>query len=298
MAELIAAAYQAPDLRAMATSLGAWLREFIPTDRRDPALLAECEQQLMRALQAQADVLANGRTKGRGARTARAQAAQEFDHALVRMAAMQPERTEPRLAAMLHAARDQLLHCAQELAGRRGLETLLEVARDIEQLGAPPTMVYRLPGELAWENGGIQSLYERRGIDKRALRRHAEELVRPLCHKLLADSSVRTRATASVLEAGVRLSAQPVRASGRADPVVCVEVAEVRRESELSERELEVAKLLATNGSYQTVADQAGLSLDSVRTYVRRVYRKLGVNDRIAMRARLIRDGELPKPRD
>lgn len=282
----------------MTATMMAWIRAFIPADQRNPALLAESERQLLLTLQLHADANGNGRPRGRGARNALARAAQEFDHALARIAAMQPERHEPRLAAMLSAARDQLLHCAQGLASRRGLETLLAVVRDIEQLGAPPTMVYRLPGELAWENGGIQGLYERRGIDKRALRNHAEQLARPLCERLLTDSTVRTKASASVLEVGVRLTAQPVRATGRADPVVCVEVAEVRREAALSERELEIAKLLATSGSYQAVADQAGLSLDSVRTYVRRVYRKLGVNDRIAMRARLIRDGELPKSRD
>jgi DNA-binding CsgD family transcriptional regulator len=49
--------------------------------------------------------------------------------------------------------------------------------------------------------------------------------------------------------------------------------------------------MIARHGSYRVVADETGISLDSVRTYVRRVYKKLGINSRSQLRARLIHEG-------
>ena len=48
----------------------------------------------------------------------------------------------------------------------------------------------------------------------------------------------------------------------------------------LSERELQVVRLVARGCSNQQIADELVLSLETVRTYLRRMFAKLGVNDR------------------
>ena len=48
----------------------------------------------------------------------------------------------------------------------------------------------------------------------------------------------------------------------------------------LSERELQVVRLVARGRSNQQIADELHLSLETVRTYLRRMFAKLGVNDR------------------
>lgn len=47
---------------------------------------------------------------------------------------------------------------------------------------------------------------------------------------------------------------------------------------QLTSRELDVLKLLATGSSYKLVAIEAGISIDTVRTHIRRIYEKLHVH--------------------
>jgi LuxR family maltose regulon positive regulatory protein len=58
----------------------------------------------------------------------------------------------------------------------------------------------------------------------------------------------------------------------------------------LSERELEVLQLLATELDGPEIADQLTVSLNTMRTHTRNIYAKLGVNSR---RAAVRRAGEL-----
>ncbi|GAA1609883.1 response regulator [Actinoplanes couchii] len=63
----------------------------------------------------------------------------------------------------------------------------------------------------------------------------------------------------------------------------------------LSERELQVVRLVARGYSNQRIADELFLSPETVRTYLRRMFAKLGVNDRthlavLAYEAGLLRD--------
>lgn len=58
-------------------------------------------------------------------------------------------------------------------------------------------------------------------------------------------------------------------------------------EEPLPARELEVARLIAAGASKEEVAERLGMSPSSAATHLRRVYRKLGVNSRTALRARL-----------
>ena len=54
----------------------------------------------------------------------------------------------------------------------------------------------------------------------------------------------------------------------------------------LTARELQVARAMATGLSYQGVADKHRLALDTVRTYVKRIYRKLDINSKGELIAR------------
>ena len=56
---------------------------------------------------------------------------------------------------------------------------------------------------------------------------------------------------------------------------------------DLTMREQQVLRGLAAGHSYQGIADQLCLSLDTVRTHVRQVYRKLGVHSRSGLLAKL-----------
>lgn len=48
----------------------------------------------------------------------------------------------------------------------------------------------------------------------------------------------------------------------------------------LGEREGQILKMLATGRHYKEIADQLEISIDTVRTHIRRIYRKLQVNSR------------------
>ena len=59
---------------------------------------------------------------------------------------------------------------------------------------------------------------------------------------------------------------------------------------QLSEREREVLRCLVAGNSYQATAKAFDVQLDTVRTYVRSLYRKLHVHNAVAAVARALRD--------
>jgi DNA-binding NarL/FixJ family response regulator len=65
----------------------------------------------------------------------------------------------------------------------------------------------------------------------------------------------------------------------------------------LSERELQVIRLVARGHSNQQIADELFLSLETVRTYLRRTFAKLGVNDRTHLAVLAHEAGLLHDPR-
>ncbi|MEU7871732.1 response regulator transcription factor [Dactylosporangium sp. NPDC049140] len=65
----------------------------------------------------------------------------------------------------------------------------------------------------------------------------------------------------------------------------------------LSTRELQVARLVARGLSNQQIADELRLSLETVRTYMRRMFAKLGVNDRTHLAVLAHEAGLLHDPR-
>ncbi|GII05775.1 response regulator [Planobispora takensis] len=65
----------------------------------------------------------------------------------------------------------------------------------------------------------------------------------------------------------------------------------------LSERELQVIRLVARGHSNQEIADELCLSLETVRTYLRRVFAKLDVRDRTHLAVLAYEAGLLHDPR-
>jgi DNA-binding NarL/FixJ family response regulator len=60
---------------------------------------------------------------------------------------------------------------------------------------------------------------------------------------------------------------------------------------QLTDREHDVLKGLVQGMSYKQIADEAGISLDTVRTHIRSVYRKLQVHSVAEAVSRAIREG-------
>jgi DNA-binding NarL/FixJ family response regulator len=57
----------------------------------------------------------------------------------------------------------------------------------------------------------------------------------------------------------------------------------------LSPREEAVLKLLAKGFTYKLIADELGISIDTIRTYLRRIYEKLHVQSRTEAVAKYLR---------
>ena len=71
-------------------------------------------------------------------------------------------------------------------------------------------------------------------------------------------------------------------------------MAEGERGDELSRRELEVLRLLAAGASNKAVATQLGLSENTVKTHISRIFAKLGVQSRAEAVAVALRRGLVP----
>jgi len=68
-------------------------------------------------------------------------------------------------------------------------------------------------------------------------------------------------------------------------------LASPRNQSGLSERELEVLRLLAEGDSYKTCADRLSVSIDTIRFDVRRIYDRLHVHSRSEAVSKALRGG-------
>jgi DNA-binding NarL/FixJ family response regulator len=63
----------------------------------------------------------------------------------------------------------------------------------------------------------------------------------------------------------------------------------LQAEEKLSHREQEVLSLLVKGYAYKQIAEQMSISMDTVRTYIRRIYEKLQVHSRTEVMTRLLR---------
>jgi len=121
------------------------------------------------------------------------------------------------------------------------------------------------------------------GADGYLLKKSSVEEVLDEVRAVLAGGSPLTPAVARAVMAHVRETgpapgapASPSAREGRADV-------------DLSERELEVLRGLVAGLGYAGVADSLHLSIDTVRTYVRRVYQKLHVHSAAEAAAKAVR---------
>lgn len=65
--------------------------------------------------------------------------------------------------------------------------------------------------------------------------------------------------------------------------------ASIPQKANLSPREREVLECLAQGRAYKQISDQLGVSIDTIRTYIRRIYEKLHVCSRTEAVAKYLR---------
>jgi DNA-binding CsgD family transcriptional regulator len=196
--------------------------------------------------------------------------------------------------AILRAAAPAIAEAAQNIARRRSNDYALDVARDLEKLGAAPSMLFALDGRAVWVNHALTELTESRGLNRTQVIQAACRFAAPLCAALRCRKEPQTRADLRrrVNDLGVHLRGTVLRRNDNVgEALLLIELSEAKRATRLSARELQVALLVSQQHSYKQAAEIAQVSLDSVRTYVRRIYRKFGVSSRIQLKGRLIREG-------
>jgi len=122
------------------------------------------------------------------------------------------------------------------------------------------------------------------GADGYLLKKASVDEVLDEVRGVLAGGSPLTPAVARAVMAHVRDNA-PASAVPRPSSATSEEAADAR----LSERELDVLRGLVEGLSYAGVADRLCLSVDTVRTYVRRIYQKLHVHSAAEAAAKAVR---------
>lgn len=171
----------------------------------------------------------------------------------------------------------------------------LKRCRELEAAGSPASLLFSVQGKPLWCNAALGQLLFRRELEHETVQRHAQELAVEVLQNYWRSGFTRgmhPERSRYIDATGLHLTAQLLN-SGESplETVVRVTASEARRKTMLSPRELQVALLLAQCESYKDVADRADVSLDTIRTYVRRIYRKLAVNSRFALKQRLAHDG-------
>ena len=101
----------------------------------------------------------------------------------------------------------------------------------------------------------------------------------------LCKRAMRAGAQAYILKGNVRKdlldTIRTVRGGKKLiNPEVAAELASHAADDALSEREIEVLSLIAAGNSNKLIADQLAISEDTVKSHVRSILSKLGVNDR------------------
>lgn len=299
LADLLRKANEAPDLKRLADVIVSHVREAVPPRKRNPMRLKSIHERILQALDeiyAEA-VPYNDHHAAIVERNDKAFAASPqrvFAETMQAAASLLDQTGEgDREGAALRAAIDPLVTAARNLACRLCSIHALSVVRDYERPGAPPALIYMPNGLLLWENFALRDFLDRRGVDRLALLNVTSSFAGPFCLHARKASRPEPRKAGRVPHPPVFLQGSIVRADGTDDAAIVVTVSEARRVTELSNRELQVARALCVNDGYQGVADALGISLDSVRTHLRRAYRKLGVSNRHDMKDRLIRDGHI-----
>ncbi|MEZ5991669.1 MAG: helix-turn-helix transcriptional regulator [Planctomycetota bacterium] len=301
LAELLQKIYAAVDLSQIARAIVMHVREGLPVTARFPGQLDTIERRMVMALEDLylASLHPEGPDDGMNpSLSIRISTAESYYQNQIEGAARMMDRSGMVTSdgSILRASAIAIAEAAQDIVRRRSNEYALDIARDQEKLGAPPSLLFQLDGTIVWSNHSLTEMTEQRKLDHAKLLQTACRFAAPLCASLrrreepTAKSQLRKR----ISEMGVHLRATVMRRNESAgETLLLLEVSEAKRATELSPRELQVARLVSQHGSYKKAAEIANCSLDSVRTYIRRIYRKFGVSNRMQLKARMIREGLL-----
>ncbi|MCB9895955.1 MAG: helix-turn-helix transcriptional regulator [Planctomycetes bacterium] len=302
LAELLQKVYSAVDLSQIARAIRFHVRDNLPVDSRVPGQLDTIERRVVMALE---DLyLASLHPEGPPEEmdpslSERISTAESYYQSQIEAAARTIDRAGlvTSDASILRAAAPAIAEAAQDIVRRRSNEFALDIARDQESLGAPPSILFQLDGRIIWANHALTEMCEQRTLTRNKLLQAACRFAAPLCAALRRRDEPKSRneLRKRFAEMGVHFRATVKRRNDSAgEALLLVEISEAKRATELSPRELQVARLVSEHGSYKTAAEVAQVSLDSVRTYIRRIYRKFGVSNRMQLKARLIREGLMP----
>lgn len=300
LAELLQKVYNAADLSQISRAIVLHVRDGLPLEARNPGALETLERRLIMSLEDLylASLHPEGETRN-PTLTERISTAETYYQSQIDTASRMLDRAElvSTDGSIVRAAGDAIAEAAVDLVRRRSADYALEIARDQEKLGAPPSLLFQLDGHIVWSNHSLLEMIEHRRLDKPKLLQNACRFAAPVCAALRSrDEPEKNRLRQHFKNVGIHFRATVMRKSeSGGEALLLVEVSEAKRATQLSPRELQVARLVSQHGSYKTAAEMASVSLDSVRTYIRRIYRKMGVSNRTQLKARMIREGLLPK---
>lgn len=300
---LIANVFESGSLDEISRHIVDHVREGMPPSERDPAYLATLAERLTKTLldlYAANKPISDSDAQNRSMVLMRALSGAEAEFKiLMETVSNELEHLDDRSGsgAVLRASTDSIIRAAMSIATRLNSEAALEVARQLEELGAPPAVLFSSFGNVLWANSALRRLVERRGLSIDEVIAQAAELSDAAIESFPPMSGVRPRARSSFRneKLGLHFGLKTVKCKhSQVDNFFCVDLSEAKRVTKLSPRETEIAVLLVKIGKYKDVAETANISLDSVRTYVRRIYRKFGIHDRHELKSRMIREGLIP----
>ena len=303
LAELLQQVYNAVDLSQISRAIVLHVRDGLPPDARNPKALETLERRLVMSLEDLylASLHEGGPADGMNpSLTERISTAETYYQSQIDTASRMLDRVELVTAdgSVIRAAGDAIAEAAVDVVRRRSADFALEIARDQEKLGAPPSLLFQLDGRIVWSNHSLLEMVEQRKLDKAKLLQVACRFAAPLCAALRSreEPTDKRQLRQHMKEIGIHFRATVMRNGNSAgEALLLMEASEAKRATDLSPRELQIARLVSEHGSYQKAADMSNVSLDSVRTYIRRIYRKMGVSNRTQLKARMIREGLMPK---
>jgi DNA-binding CsgD family transcriptional regulator len=293
--ELLLGALQSSDLEGLVQTVLSFARESLPLASRSPALLNAHRERLRAACEKIFyDTVAadNARPNSRPKRSAKPGDA-EFRDTLLQLAAELADNAPNRPHSQsLREGADILTEAAGLLARQRWSELLARDVRRLEAPESPPAASFLANGQMLWANSALLRLTHARDIDHGSAIETMTDFAATVA-EAHADEAVLSPPEHRLEGYRVYLFGD-VRTDGLiGDLTVEIRASEVRRKLELTDRELQVARLIAESGSYRATAESLGIAIDTVRSHIRRVYRKLGVHDRVGLRARLRHNGLL-----
>lgn len=300
ISSLVTLVFESRSLDEIARNLVDHVREGMPPSQRDPAYLATLSERLIKTLfdlYVSSQPISDEDTGNHSLSLMRALSGAEAEFKiLIETVSNELEHLDDRSSsgAILRASTLAIISAAMGIASRTNNEAALSFARELEDLGAPPAVLFSSFGSVLWVNSSLRRLLERRSIKLDAVIKQAMELSEPAVERfrLTSDPVLVGKASVRNETLGLHFSLQSEkRGQSQLENFFVVQLSEAKRVTALSARESEIAVLLVEIGKYKDVAVAANISLDSVRTYVRRIYRKFGIHDRHELKARMIREG-------